>query len=51
VAGKISGISMLRDLIPWESFRPLLEELTEGCTPPENRRKKKGETLNQTLPL
>jgi IS5 family transposase len=28
VAGKNTGILKLRDLIPWESFRPLLEELT-----------------------
>lgn len=28
VAGKNTGILKLRDLIPWECFRPLLEELT-----------------------
>lgn len=32
VAGKITGILKLRDLIPWESFRPLLEELTGYAT-------------------
>lgn len=26
VAAKTTGILKLRDLIPWESFRPLLEE-------------------------
>lgn len=28
VASKTTGILKLRDLIPWESFRPVLEELT-----------------------
>lgn len=28
VAGKSTGILKLRDLVPWESFRPLLEELS-----------------------
>lgn len=28
VASKTTGILKLRDLIPWESFRPLLEEIT-----------------------
>jgi len=28
VAGKSTGILKLRDLIPWESFRPVLEEFT-----------------------
>lgn len=28
VAAKTTGILKLRDVIPWESFRPLLEELT-----------------------
>jgi len=32
VAAKVSGILKLRDLIPWESFRPLLEELTGYAT-------------------
>ena len=32
VAGKTTGILKLRDLIPWESFRPLLEELTGYAT-------------------
>lgn len=32
VAAKTSGILKLRDLIPWESFRPLLEELTGYAT-------------------
>ena len=32
VAGKTTGILKLRDLIPWESFRALLEELTGYAT-------------------
>ena len=32
VAAKTSGILKLRDLIPWESFRPLLEDLTGYAT-------------------
>ena len=32
VAAKSSGVLKLRDLIPWESFRPLLEELTGYAT-------------------
>ena len=32
VAGKTTGILKLRDVIPWESFRPLLEELTGYAT-------------------
>jgi IS5 family transposase len=32
VARKSTGILKLRDLIPWESFRPLLEELTGYAT-------------------
>jgi len=32
VAAKNTGILKLRDLIPWESFRPLLEELTGYAT-------------------
>lgn len=32
VAAKTTGILKLRDLIPWESFRPLLEELTGYAT-------------------
>lgn len=32
VAAKVSGILKLRDLIPWESFRPLLEGLTGYAT-------------------
>lgn len=32
VAGKTTGILKLRDLIPWESFRPLLEELSGYAT-------------------
>lgn len=28
VAARTVGILKLRDIIPWESFRPLLEELT-----------------------
>ncbi|MEK0448327.1 MAG: hypothetical protein RL088_595 [Verrucomicrobiota bacterium] len=28
VAAKTTGILKLRNLIPWESFRPLLEKLT-----------------------
>jgi IS5 family transposase len=32
VAAKSTGILKLRDLIPWESFRPLLEDLTGYAT-------------------
>ena len=32
MAGKTTGILKLRDLIPWESFRPLLEALTGYAT-------------------
>jgi len=32
VAAKGTGILKLRDLIPWESFRSLLEELTGYAT-------------------
>ena len=32
VAGKTTGILKLRDIIPWESFRALLEELTGYAT-------------------
>ena len=32
VAAKTTGILKLRDVIPWESFRPLLEELTGYAT-------------------
>lgn len=32
VAARTVGILKLRDLIPWESFRPLLEELTGYAT-------------------
>lgn len=32
VAAKSTGILKLRDVIPWESFRPLLEELTGYTT-------------------
>lgn len=32
VAAKSTGILKLRDVIPWESFRPLLEELTGYAT-------------------
>lgn len=32
VAAKTTGILKLRDVIPWESFRPLLEELTSYAT-------------------
>ena len=32
VAGKTTGILKLRAVIPWESFRPLLEELTGYAT-------------------
>lgn len=32
VAARTTGILKLRDLIPWESFRPLLEELTGSAT-------------------
>lgn len=32
VASKTTGILKLRDLIPWESFRPLLEDLTGYAT-------------------
>jgi hypothetical protein len=32
VAAKVSGILKLRDLIAWESFLPLLEELTSYAT-------------------
>ncbi|MBK8039433.1 MAG: transposase [Verrucomicrobiaceae bacterium] len=32
VAAKTTGILKLRELIPWESFRPLLEELTGYAT-------------------
>ena len=32
VAARTSGILKLRDLIPWESFRPLLEDLTGYAT-------------------
>ena len=32
VAAKTTGILKLRDLIPWESFRPLLEDLTGYAT-------------------
>lgn len=32
VAAKTSSILKLCDLIPWESFRPLLEELTGHAT-------------------
>lgn len=32
VAAKTSGILKLRELIPWENFRPLLEELTGYAT-------------------
>lgn len=32
VASKSTGILKLRDIIPWESFRPLLEELTGYAT-------------------
>lgn len=32
VAAKITGMLKLRELIPWESFRPLLEELTGYAT-------------------
>ena len=32
VAAKTTGVLKLRDLIPWESFRPLLEELTGYAT-------------------
>ena len=28
VAAKTTGILRLRDVIPWENFRPLLEDLT-----------------------
>lgn len=31
-AAKTTGILKLRDVIPWESFRPLLEELTGYAT-------------------
>jgi hypothetical protein len=32
VAAKTTGILKLRDVIPWESFRPLLEDLTGYAT-------------------
>ena len=32
VAAKTTGILKLRELIPWESFRPLLEDLTGYAT-------------------
>lgn len=32
VAGKTTGILKLREVIPWESFRPLLEDLTGYAT-------------------
>lgn len=32
VAAKSTGVLKLRDVIPWESFRPLLEELTGYAT-------------------
>ena len=32
VAAKITGILKLRDVIPWEGFRPLLEDLTGYAT-------------------
>ena len=32
VASKTTGILKLRDLMPWESFRPLLEDRTGSVT-------------------